>query len=51
MTPDMPETPMPGRILGLHVTDRAAVAVVLSSTTGEMVRVPVVTDGDRKSVV
>ena len=47
MTPDMPttDTPAPGRVLGLHVTDRAAVAVVLSSTTGEMVRVPVVTDG------
>ncbi len=40
-----PATPTPGRVLGLHVTDRAAVAVVLSSTTGEMVRVPVVTDG------
>lgn len=47
MTPDTPttDTPAPGRVLGLHVTDRAAVAVVLSSTTGEMVRVPVVTDG------
>ncbi|MBY6365128.1 hypothetical protein HQ603_00005, partial [Rhodococcus corynebacterioides] len=37
-------TPVPHRILGLHVTDRAAAAVVLSAETGEMVRVPVVTD-------
>ncbi|MFC7961385.1 hypothetical protein [Rhodococcoides kroppenstedtii] len=45
MTSATPDTPTPGRVLGLHVTDRAAVAVVLSATTGEMVRVPVVTDG------